>query len=223
MMITVFGASGNTGGAAAATLLGHGKKVRVVGRRPDRLRALVEAGAESAIGDIEDASFVREALTGAEAAYVLIPPNMTTSDFRAYQKRVVDAVVSGVETTGLPHLVLLSSIGAHHPAGTGPIVAVHGFEQHLNKLAGLNALYLRAGFFMENVLMGMGSIKAAGVYAGPMPAEAAVPMIASADIGGYAGGRLAKLDFSGKSVVHLLGPAPVSQTELVEALGRAIG
>jgi uncharacterized protein YbjT (DUF2867 family) len=222
-MITVFGASGNTGGAAAATLLGHGKKVRVVGRRPDKLRPLVEAGAERAIGDIEDGGFVREALEGAEAAYVLIPPNMAVSDFRAYQRRVVDAVVSGVEATGLRYLVLLSSLGAHHPAGTGPIVAVHGFEQRLNKLAGLNALYVRAGFFMENVFMGMGSIKAAGVYGGPMPAEVAVPMIAAADIGAYAGGRLSKLDFSGKSVVHLLGPAPVSQTELVETLGRAVG
>jgi uncharacterized protein YbjT (DUF2867 family) len=223
MMITVFGASGNTGGAAAATLLGHGKKVRVVGRRPEKLKPLVDAGAESAIGDIEDGGFVREALKGAESAYVLIPPNLATSDFRAYQARVVDAVVSGVEASGLRHLVLLSSIGAHHPAGTGPIVAVHAFEQRLGKLGGLNALYLRAGFFMENVFMGMGSIKAAGVYGGPMPPEAAVPMIAAADIGAYAGGRLARLDFSGKSVVHLLGPNPVSQAELVNILGQAIG
>jgi uncharacterized protein YbjT (DUF2867 family) len=222
-MITIFGASGNTGGAAAATLLKHGKKVRVVGRKAEKLAALVRAGAEAAVGDIQDGAFVRLALAGAGGAYVLIPPNMAAGDFRAYQKRVVDAVAGAVEATGLRYLVLLSSIGAHHAAGTGPIVAVHDFEQRLSEIAGLNAVYLRASFFMENVFMGMGSIKAAGIYPGPMPAEAAVQMIAAADIGAYAGGRLARLDFAGKNVVHLLGPQPVSQAELVSAIGQAIG
>lgn len=222
-MITVFGASGNTGGAAAAHLLKRGKKVRVVGRRPEKLAALVKAGAESAVGDIEDARFARAALTGAEAAYVLIPPNLATEDFRAYQKRVVAALASGIEAAGVRHVVLLSSIGAHHSSGTGPIVAVHDFEERLKGIGGLNALFLRAGFFMENTFMGLGSIKAQGIYGGPMPAEAAVQMIASADIGAYAGGRLERLDFSGKSVVHLLGPKAVSQTELVGILGQAVG
>jgi uncharacterized protein YbjT (DUF2867 family) len=71
--------------------------------------------------------------------------------------------------------------------------------------------------------MGLGSVKAQGIYGGPMPAEAAVPMIAPADIGSYAGGRLARLDFSGKSVVHLIGPKAITQTELVGILGQAIG
>jgi uncharacterized protein YbjT (DUF2867 family) len=222
-MITVFGASGNTGGAAAAHLLKSGKKVRVVGRRREKLAALVKAGAESCVGDIEDARFVREALSGAEAAYLLVPPNMATDDFRAYQKRVVDALGSGIEAAGVRHVVLLSSIGAHHSEGTGPIVALHEFEERLKKMGGCHALFLRAGFFMENVFMGLGSIKAQGIYGGPMPAEAAVQMIAAADIGTYAGGRLERLDFSGKSVVHLLGPKAVSQTDLVSILGQAIG
>jgi uncharacterized protein YbjT (DUF2867 family) len=222
-MITVFGASGNTGGAAASLLLGKGKRVRAVGRHPAKLAKLVQAGAESAIGEIEDVAFVRQALAGAEAAYLLIPPNPAASDFRAYQKRVVDALVAGVAAAGVRHVVLLSSIGAHHSAGTGPIVGVHDFEERLRQLDGVHALFVRAGFFMENVLMGLPSIKSAGVYAGPMPADAAVPMIAAADIGAYAGGRLVALDFTGKSLVHLLGPAPVSQTELVRTIGTAIG
>ena len=222
-MICVFGASGHTGGAAAAHLLKSGKKVRVVGRQREKLAALAKAGAESCVGDVENAGFVREALSGAEAAYVLIPPNMVTDDFRAYEDRVVDTLASGIEAAGVRHVALLSSIGAHHAAGTGPIVAVHHFEERLKKIAGLNAVFVRAGFFMENVFMGMGTIKAQGIYTGTMPAEAAVPMIASADIGTYAGTRLERLDFSGTSVVHILGPRAISQTELVTILGQAIG
>ena len=222
-MITVFGASGQTGGAAATHLLKAGKKVRVVGRQRDKLAALAKAGAESCIGDIEDPKFAREALAGAEAAYLLVPPNMATDDFRAYQMRVIEALSSGIEAAKVRHVVLLSSLGAQHAEGTGPIVGLHLFEERLKKVAGLNALFLRAGFFMENVLMGLGSIKAQGIYGGPMPAEAAVPMIASADIGNYAGGRLERLDFSGKGVVHLIGPKAITQTELVDVLEQTIG
>ena len=222
-MITVFGASGNTGGAAASFLLQQGKKVRVVGRQRARLARLTKAGAEAAVGDLENGIFAQEALSGAEAAYVLIPPNMQASDFRAYQRRVVNTLGDAIEAAGVGHVVLLSSIGAHHSAGTGPIVGVHEFEQRLSEIPGLNALFLRAGFFMQNVLMGLASIKATGTYGSPMPAEAAAPMIAASDIGTYAGIRLAHLDFSGKSAVHLLGPRGLSQTEVVETLSKAIG
>ncbi len=222
-MICVFGASGNTGRAAAAALLKSGKKVRVVGRQREKLATLAQAGAESCVGDIESAGFVREALSGAEAAYVLIPPNMATDDFRAYQNRVVETLASGIEAAKVRHVALLSSQGAHHSAGTGPIVGLHHFEERLKKIAGLNALFVRAGFFMENVFMGMGSIKAQGIYTGPMPADAAVPMIASSDIGTYTGARLGRLDFTGASAVHLIGPKAVTQTELVTILGQAVG
>jgi uncharacterized protein YbjT (DUF2867 family) len=222
-MICVFGASGHTGGAAAAHLLKSGKKVRVVGRQREKLAALAKSGAESCVGDIENQGFVREALSGAEGAYVLIPPDMATDDFRAYQNRVLDALSGGIEAAGVRFVALLSSLGAHHSEGTGPIVAVHKFEERLKKIAGLNALFVRAGFFMENVFMGMGSIKAQGVYTGAMPADAAVPVIASADIGTYAGTRLERQDFSGTSVVHLIGPRAITQNELVATLGQAIG
>jgi uncharacterized protein YbjT (DUF2867 family) len=222
-MICVFGASGNTGGVAAARLLKSGKQVRVVGRQREKLVALAKAGAESCVGDVENAGFVREALSGAEAAYVLIPPNLATEDFRGYQHRIIENLVGGIEAAGVRHVVLLSSLGAHHSEGTGPIVGLHDFEQRLRKVVGLNALFIRAGYFMENTLMALGSVKAQGIYTGPMPAATAVPAIAAADIGVYAGERLEHLDFSGPTVVHLIGPKAITQTEVVTALGQAIG
>ncbi len=221
-MITVFGASGNTGGVAAARLLKSGQKVRVVGRQREKLAALTQAGAEGCVGDIEDARFVREALAGAEAAYVLIPPNTAVDDFRAYQARVAEALASGIEAAATRHVVLLSSIGAHHPEGTGPIVALHHFESRLKKIAGLSALFLRAGFFMENILMGLSTIKAQGIYGAAMPGAVPMPIIASSDIGAYAALRLERLDFSGKSAIHLIGPRGVTNAEVVAIIGQAI-
>jgi uncharacterized protein YbjT (DUF2867 family) len=222
-MITIFGATGHTGGAAASRLLKAGQQVRVVGRQREKLSPLVKAGAEACVGDIEDAKFVGEALKGADAAFVLIPPNMVTDDFRAYQLRVVESVSTGIETSGLGHVALLSSIGAHHSEGTGPILGVRAFEKRLAKITQLNALFLRPGFFMENVFMGMASIKAQGIYSGAMPAEATIQPIASVDIGNYAAVRLERRDFSGKKAVHLQGPRAISQGEIAAILGQAIG
>jgi len=222
-MITVFGASGHTGGAAAAQLLKAGKKIRVVARHKEKLARFTQSGAEAAVGDIESASFVREALTGAEAAYLMIPPNMATDDFRAYQQRLADAYVAAAEATGVRYVVLLSSIGAQHREGTGPIVALHDLEERLKRIVPLNALFLRAGWFIENVLYELVGVKGKGVYSAPMPANTAVPAIASADIGSYAGSRLERLDFSGKSVIHLIGPRAITQTELVSQLSQAVG
>lgn len=222
-MICVFGASGNTGGAAAAHLLSTGKKVRAVARHRDKLEALTKAGAELCVGSMEDKGLVREALAGVEAAYLLVPPNMGTSDFRAYQDRVADALATGVEAAGVRHVALLSSVGAHHPAGTGPIVGLHHFENRLRKIPGLNALLIRAGMFMENVFMSMATIKTQGVYGSPIPPDAPVPFIAAADIGNYAGDRLDRLDFNGPTVVHLVGPRAITCNEIVAVLGQAVG
>jgi uncharacterized protein YbjT (DUF2867 family) len=204
-------------------LLKAGKKLRVVARHREKLADLGKSGAEVAVGDMENAGFVREALGGAEAAYVLVPPNMAVDDFRAYQHRVVDAVTGGVQAAGVKHVVLLSSLGAHHSEGTGPILGLHQFEEKLKQISGLNALFLRAGFFMENTLMGIPSIKGQGIYAAPFPADTPAPFIAASDIGTYAALRLERLDFKDKGVVHLTGPKAISGNDVVRVLGQAIG
>ena len=222
-MICVFGASGNTGGAAAAYLLKNGKKIRVVARHREKLEALAKAGAECCVGDLEDKGVVREALAGAEAAYLLVPPNMTTDDFRAYQDRVAETLASGVEAAGVRYVALLSSVGAQHAQGTGPIVGLHRFEERLKKIHGLNALFIRASMFMENAFMSMATIKTQGVYGSPLPADAPIPFIGASDIGNYAGDRLDRLDFTGTTVVHLVGPKAVTCNDVVAALGQAVG
>jgi hypothetical protein len=47
-------------------------------------------------------------LRGAEGAYLLIPPNMATPQFGAYQRATVDAIAAALHATEIPHVVLLS-------------------------------------------------------------------------------------------------------------------
>ncbi|MGW2512356.1 hypothetical protein ACWC0A_23800 [Streptomyces scopuliridis] len=43
-------------------------------------------------------------------------------------------------------------LGAQHAEGTGPVMGLHRFEQRLSAVPDINTLWLRAGYFMENLL-----------------------------------------------------------------------
>jgi uncharacterized protein YbjT (DUF2867 family) len=219
----ISGASGNIGAAIAHILLAAQQPVRVIGRSAAKLSALVAKGAEAAIGSLEDASFLTRALSDAGAAFIMIPPHLTTPDFSAYRTRVSEAFASALSAAPPTHAVVLSSIGAHQTGGLGPISELHRHEARLAQLPRLNQLVLRPAFFMENHLQGVGLIKGLGIYGSPMVADAAFPQIATRDIAAVAARRLLARDFSGRTVVELLGSRDYTMNEATRILGAAIG
>ncbi len=222
-MIVITGASGRTGGAAARALLEKGEKIRVVGRNAKRLQPLVEKGAEAFVGDGEDSAFLTKAFEGAEAVYLVVPEEPSGEDLRAQQERATDSFAAAVASAHVPYVVALSSIGAQHANKTGPIVGLHNLEEKLNRVTGLNVLHLRAGYFMENLLMSIGPLCSMGMFPGGMKGDMATPWIATKDIGAYAAKRLVARDFSGSSVQELHGQRDLSMNEAASIAGGAIG
>jgi uncharacterized protein YbjT (DUF2867 family) len=221
-MITIMGATGNTGRVVAETLLGTGKKIRVLGRSEERLRPFVNRGAEAMEGDADDAAFLTRAFQGSDAVYTLIPPNLAAADYRAYQKQVGEAITEAVRRSGVKNVVLLSSIGAQHPSGTGPIAGLHEQEERLKGIQGLNALFLRAGYFFENHFLTLGLIKQQGINGSALRGDVPIAMIASHDVGEVAANALAKPDFKGPTVREALGAADLTMQEATRIIGRAI-
>jgi uncharacterized protein YbjT (DUF2867 family) len=222
-MVAVIGATGNTGKVVAETLLARGQKVRVIGRDAKRLGPLAQKGADAFVAEASEAAALTKAFTGARAVYVMIPPNLNSPDVRAYQERVSDAGAQAIEKAGVEYAVLVSSVGADKPDKTGPVVGLHQFEQKLNTIRRLNALYIRAGYFMENLLAQVTVIKNFGIVAGPLKADLALPMIATRDIGAFAAEALVKLDFQGKRAAELLGQRHLDYREATAVIGKAIG
>src|ERR1700730_2262106 len=163
-MYVILGATGHTGSVIATSLLLTGEKVRAVGRDASRLERFVRKGAEAFTANVSDAVALTKALTVARAAYLMLPPNMTSPDYRADQERESDAIAKAVKDSALRYAVHLSSFGAQVPEGTGPIAGLHSSEQKLNAISGLNVLHLRAGYFMENNLAAIGMIQAMGLF-----------------------------------------------------------
>jgi len=222
-MIVITGATGNTGRPAAEALLAKGDKVRVIGRDAKRLEPLVQKGAEAFVGSVEDAAAMTKALEGAEAAYLMLPADISQQDMRAYQERISDAYAAAVAKARVPYVVTLSSVGAEHAEKTGPIVGLHNLEQKLNRIAGLNVLHLRPGSFMENLFMSIQPMRTMGALPSGVAATSPAPWIAAKDIGHHAAERLHARDFSGSSTQELLGPRDVTMKEVASIVGKAIG
>jgi uncharacterized protein YbjT (DUF2867 family) len=123
-MYVVIGATGNTGRVITERLLTEGQRVRAIARNPEHLKPLAAKGAEPFVADVTDTDALTKAFTGTDAVYAMIPPNLATSDVRAYQDKVVSAIAGALEKAGVKHSVALSSFGADKPDKTGPVVGL---------------------------------------------------------------------------------------------------
>ena len=195
----------------------------MIGRDAGKLKAFTEKGAEAAVGDMADRAFLTKAFAGAEAVYALIPPNFGVADFRAYQEKIGESIVAAIKDSGVKYVVNLSSQGAHLPDRTGPIVGLHDQEERLNRLEGVNVLHLRPTYFMENLLMNIDMIRKMNIMGSAVRGDVKFAMIATKDIAAYAAERLVKRDFTGKSVVDLLGERDLSLNEAAAIIGKKLG
>ncbi len=220
-MFVVAGVTGHVGKVVAEELLRQKQKVRVLVRSTEKGAPWVEQGAEIAVGSLDDQGFLTKALAGARALFALLPPNFATADFFASQKKTADAIAGAVKASGVPHVVMLSSIGADHEGGTGPIKGLHYMENALRR-TGVTLSALRAGSFQENVGMAMGAAKQMGIFPSfAASADYPFPIVATKDIGALAAQLL--LHNPGKSeAIDLVGPA-YSNRQIAEKLGAALG
>jgi uncharacterized protein YbjT (DUF2867 family) len=223
IMYAVTGATGNTGMVVAEELLKAGREVIAIGRNEEKLGQLEAAGADIRQGDILDPMFAIQALARAKAAYIMIPPNFRTDDYRAWQNAVARSLAASVVENGLTHVVTLSTIGADLKEKGGIVQGLYDMEQMFNAIDGLNVLHLRPGFFMENMFAMIPVIKQTGMVISGIRPDLPVGMVATPDIGSLAARRLKALDFSGKSHQYVLGARDYTYPEATALLGRYIG
>ena len=175
MIYAITGATGNIGRRIAESLLAKGKEVRVIGRNAERLQALVDKGAQPFVGDLEDSQFLTKAFSGAGAAYLMIPPHFQAEDFRAYQNRVGESIAKALKNSSIKYALNLSSLGAHLPERTGPILGLYDQEQRLNQIPGVHMVHLRPTYFMENLFHNLDLIKHQGINGSPLIPNLAIP------------------------------------------------
>jgi len=221
-MITIMGATGNTGRPAVDRLLILGEKVRVLGRSAERLKPLVMAGAEARVGDPADPVFLTQAIQGTEAVSVMIPPDYQAPDVLAYYDRVGTAAEQAIRRNRIRRVTFLSSLGAELPSGTGPIAGLGRQERRLSAL-GADVLFLRPSYFYENFYSAIPMIRQMGIIGGGIVPDAPFPMTAAHDVGIATADALHRRDWTGVTVRELPGPRDYTMAETTAMIGRAIG
>ena len=219
-MYAVIGPTGNTGSVVIRELRQHGADVRAIVRTSARAQQIVGSECEIAVADLRDGDALTAALRGVSGLYAMLPPAGEGDDLLAANRPMADALAQAVARAGVPHVVLLSSVGAEQTNGTGPIASNHYLERVLSPAAkALTAL--RPPYFMDNWSEALGTLEEGKLYT-LLPTELAIPMISTEDIGRIAATCLREGP-RGREVIALEGPSSYSASDVARALSSITG
>ena len=220
-MYAITGITGQVGGQLATRLLAAGRPVRAVLRDEAKALAWAARCCEIAIATMDDATALTAAFTGAEAAFVLLPPTFDPSPGFVEARRAIDALSTALRASGVARVVCLSTIGAD-ATEENLLTQLRLMEQAFADLPAA-VTFLRAAWFVENIAWDIEGARASGELPSLLqPVGRRISMVATADVA-HAAASLLQEASTGHRVVELEGPVRVSPADLADALGRALG
>jgi uncharacterized protein YbjT (DUF2867 family) len=222
MKIVVTGSLGNISEPLTKILVANGHAVTVISSSASKQTAIDALGATAAIGSLEDADFLTTTLTGADALYAMIPPNMAAADVLAHYRQVGHSYAAAIQRAGVPRVAHLSSWGADLDRGTGFILGSHQVEEILNELPNVALTHLRPGSFYYNLLGFVGMIKGMGVIGSNYGGDDKLVWAHPLDIADAAAEELTKATAPGLSVRYVASDERTA-SETARVLGAAIG
>ena len=223
MKIILTGSLGNISKPLAIELVHQGHAVTVISSKPDKQLAINALGAIAAIGSVEDADFLTATFTGADAVYLMVPPNFAVADSRAYHQQIGHSYAQAIQRSGVRRVVQLSSWGAHLAQGTGGILGTHDVEVMLREVPGIALTHLRPTSFYTNMYGFAGMIKAAGFIGTNYAGTIKVAFVHPLDIAVTAAEELAKPATDAGQNVRYVASDERTADEVAHALGAAIG
>ena len=180
-MIAVTGITGKIGSQLARTLLAEHKPVRAVVRDIRKGRPWELQGCEVAQADINDSAALAAAFQGAEAIFILVPPNFDPLPGFPEAHATAAALKSALTASHPGKVVYLSTIGTQ--AAQSNLLTSHTIiEKALGQLP-VPITFLRPAWFMENAAWDVASARGSGIIPSFLqPLDKRVPMVATVDI-----------------------------------------
>jgi uncharacterized protein YbjT (DUF2867 family) len=223
MRIAITTPTGHVGRQVVGELLKGGEhELVLLARKPEAVAAEKARGAMVMQGDLADAVFVRRATRRVQALLWVTPPQPDAADLRDVQNRLGLNAAGAIRANDIRRVVMLSSLGAQHAKGVGPVSGLHDVERLLRGAA-VNLTLLRPTFFMENLLPSAESIAHEQRIYLPLPGALRLPLIATRDVAAAAVKALGDTLSLGVKIVPLLGPRDYAFDEVAEIVSRALG
>ena len=222
MRVLVTTPTGHVGSRVVQRLVEARVPTRLYVRDPSKLPVALRSRVEVWQGDLEDAAELGDAMRGVDAALFVIPHVFAQTNCMAWQRGIARSIATAMHMQDRPpRAVFLAGIGAHRDdmgAATGL-----GHAERVLGAATPDLVVLRAGSFMENVLLAVGGIVQQGALYDVPPAERCVPTVATRDVGDVAARWLLDETWRGHHVVGVHGPADISYADRARTLTEVLG
>lgn len=213
-MIVLTTPTGHIGGHLLNLLLDAGAPVRAIARDPSKL----QAGVDAVAGSHGDPAVLDAALQdGADALFLLVPPNPTAAVPADEYVRFGRAAAEAVARHGVPRVVVVSSYGRGIESGAGLLTAATLLEAEVNR-SGAATRALRPPYFMENLLHLVEPLRA-GVLPMSSDPDRVLPTVATRDIAARAFELLMDSTWTGQEGVAVVGPDNLTPRGIAAELG----
>jgi uncharacterized protein YbjT (DUF2867 family) len=202
--------AGKVGTEAVRSLILRGVPVRVLVRDPGKVRALADAGAEVAVGDLGVPASIDEAMAGVTGV-VLVSPAVPAQELN---------VVASAARGGVGHVVKASS----KASADSPIARRRGQAEIEAGLAasGLPHTLLRSNAYMQNVLALAPAIARTSGF-GSAAAKGRTGMVDARDVGAVAAEIAAAPASHAGKTYWLTGPELISNYDVAAVLSKLLG
>lgn len=180
MDVVVAGAHGQIGLRLVRLLAARGDRVRGIIRNPAHAVALMAAGSEVLVLDLEEAgpSAVQEAIAGADAVVFTAGAGPGSGAARKWTLDVGGAVklVDAARGAGVPRFVIVSSMSADHPErsdddGFRVYLEAKGAADAVVRASGLQYTVVRPGRLTDAAGEGLVTVSTSGGEYGEIPRD----------------------------------------------------
>lgn len=216
--LLVTGAAGNLGRQVVEQLLaanaGH---VIATTRTPEKLADLAKRGVEVRSADFTKPESLAKAFAGAERLLLVSTGDLFPEGLRLSQHR--NAVKAAVEA-GVRHVVYTSA-PAPHPTPTGSLINDHYWTEQALAASPLDWTILRHHIYTDFLVGTLATALKVGVLANSA-GDGGNAYVTRHDCARADAAALAA-DFSGRRILDVTGPAPVTPTELARIASEISG
>ena len=225
MKIVLTGSLGHISKPLTQTLIADGHEVTVISSSPERQSEIKALGATAAIGTFENADFLAQTFSGADAVYTMVAAHSYMDkelDLIGFYIQLGRNYTEAIQKSGVKKVVNLSTFGAHLPAGNGILAGAYHVEQLLNALPNdVSITHMRPVSFYYNLYGYVPMIKATGGIYVNYGGDTMIPWVSPLDIAAAVAEEV-QADFTGRNVRYVASEE-LTGDETARILGPAIG
>jgi uncharacterized protein YbjT (DUF2867 family) len=202
--------AGKVGSETVRLIQQRDMPVRVLVRDPAKARALAEAGAEVAVGDLDVPTSIDAAMTGITTV-VLVSPAVPAQEL---------SVVSAAARAGVGHVIKATS-----KASADSPIARRRWQAEIEAglaASGIPHTLLRSNAYMQNVLMLAPAIAATSSF-GSAAGQGRTGMVDARDVAAVAAQIAASPAEHAGQAYWLSGPEAISNYDVAAVLSRLLG